>query len=198
MTVPFIAARGGPSSKRDRSSTLSRFDAMLIAKHLRHDRIRLEMETEPLTTDELEEFGPRATRVLQERVFQEIAEFLDQTARVGNATRLRKDLFDREKKAGTAMGGGLAMPHVRTMNVKDPTIAFLRSTPGLDFGAPDHLPVHVFLVLVAPPWDDRLYLKIYREAGTIFLRDDTLPNLLGARNTNDVFNFFRACDLAAD
>jgi mannitol/fructose-specific phosphotransferase system IIA component (Ntr-type) len=181
---------------RSTCSKLSR--SVLIARHLRNDRIRLEMETVPLTVDELEEFGPRAVRELQERVCTEIAEFLDATAQVGNATRLRKDLIDRERKAPTTMGGGLAMPHVRTMNVKEPTIAVLRSTPGLALAAPDGNPVHVFLVLVAPPWDDRLYLKVYREAGTIFLRDDTLPRLLAARHANDVFNFFRECDYAEE
>ncbi len=168
---------------------------MLIARHLRNDRIRLAMHTEPLTQDELEELGPRATRVLKERVLEEIAQFLDETGRVGNATRLFKDLYDREKKATMAVGGGLAIPHVRTMNVKEPTIALLRSLPGLAYGAPDGELVHIFLVLVAPPWDDRLYLKIYREAGELFLRSATLPHLLAARTENDVFNFFRASPL---
>ena len=71
-------------------------------------------------------------------------------------------------------------------------MAFLRSTPGLEFDAPDGRPVHVFLALVAPPWDDRLYLKVYREAAELFRRSDVLPWLLAARTPNDVFNFFRA------
>jgi PTS system fructose-specific IIC component len=162
-----------------------------IARHLRHDRVRLEMETAPLADEEREELGPRAVRELKERVIAEIAQFLDATANVGNATRLEKDLLNREKKACTAVGGGLAIPHVRTASVKEPIIALLRSTPGLDFDAPDGAVVHVFLVLVAPPWDDKLYLKVYREAGELFLRAETLPRLLAARTANDVFNFFR-------
>lgn len=163
----------------------------LIAKHLRHDRIRLEMHTEPLAPEELEELGPRAERVLAERIIHEVAEFLEHTAKVGNATRLEKDLVNRERKANTAVGHGLAIPHVRTMNVKEPTIALLRSTPGLMIGAPDGEPVHVFLVIVAPPWDDKLYLRVYREAAEIFLREETLPHLLEAATANDIFNFFR-------
>lgn len=165
---------------------------MLIARYLKNDRIRLEMHTRPLDDEEREELGERADKVLKERVLEEIADFLEETARVGNRSRLLTDLIHRERKACTAVGKGLAIPHVRTMNVKEPTVAFLRSTPGLGFDAPDGQPVHVFLVMVAPPWDDKMYLKFYREAAELFLRDDVLPWLLHAESENDVFQFFRS------
>ncbi len=165
---------------------------MLIARHLRHERIRMEMHTRPMSEDELEELGSRATRVQKERIIDEIAEFLDETARIGNKKKLLTDMIHRERKACTAVGRGLAIPHVRTLNVKEATIALLRSREGLDFDAPDHAPVHVFLVLLAPPYDDKLYLKVYKEAGELFLRDDVLPWLLAADSANEVMNFFRS------
>ncbi|MFG0319494.1 MAG: PTS sugar transporter subunit IIA [Planctomycetota bacterium JB042] len=164
---------------------------MQITRHLANERIRMEMHTRPLPAEEAEELGDRALKVLKERILGEVVEFLAETADVGNAKKLRTDLIHRERKACTAVGRGLAIPHVRTQNVKGPTVAFLRSTEGLDFGAPDGQPVHVFLVLLAPPWDDKLYLKIYREAAELFLRDDVLPYLLSAETENDVLNFFR-------
>jgi PTS system fructose-specific IIC component len=171
---------------------------MLIAQHLRHDRIRLEMETQPLDAEQLETLGPRATRVQKHAVLEEIAHFLETHARVGNAKRLFTDLDHRERKASTAVGSGLALPHVRTMNVKEPIVAFLRSTPGLLFDAPDGSVSHAFLVLVAPPWDDRLYLKLYKEAAEIFLRDDALPYLLRAQSETEILRFFRDPTVAAE
>src|SRR5690606_25013517 len=150
-----------------------------------------EMQTRPLSAEEVEELGPRAPRVLKERILEEIVEFLAETADIGNARKLLADLIHRERKACTAVGRGLAIPHVRTQNVKGPTVAFLRSTEGLEFGAPDGELVHVFLVLLAPPWDDKLYLRIYREAAELFLREDVLPFLMEAETENDVLNFFR-------
>lgn len=163
-----------------------------ISRLLRHERIRMEMETQPLTDEEREELGPRAVRVKKERILGEIAGFLAATGRVGNERKLLADLIHRERKACTAVGGGLAIPHVRTPSAKEPIAAFLRSTPGLEFDAPDGEPVHVFLALVAPPWDDRLYLKVYRELGELFRNEAVLPWLLEAESVNDVFNFFRA------
>jgi len=164
---------------------------MHIARHLKDDRICLEMQSSPLGDEEREELGARAVRVQKEAILGEVVEFLEERANVGNAKKLLTDLINRERKACTAVGRGLAIPHVRTANVKDPTIAFLRSTEGLEFGSPDALPVHIFLVLLAPPWDDKLYLKIYKEAGELFLRDDVLPYLLSAEKENEVLNFFR-------
>lgn len=165
---------------------------MLIARHLRDERICMEMRTRPMNEEELEELGPRAMRVQKERILEEIAEYLDETARVGNKKKLLTDMIHRERKACTAVGRGLAIPHVRTMNVKEPTIALFRSHEGLEFDAPDKQPVHIFLVLLAPPYDDRLYLKVYKEAGELFLRDDVLPWLLAAESPNEILNFFRS------
>jgi len=63
-----------------------------------------------------------------------------------------------------------------------------------EVAAPDGKPVHVFLVLVAPPWDDRLYLKFYREAADLFLREGALETLLAAKIESDVLEFFRKPD----
>ena len=82
---------------------------MLIAQHLRHDRIRLEMETQPLDAEQLETLGPRATRVQKHAVLEEIAHFLETHARVGNAKRLFTDLDHRERKASTAVGSTVSM-----------------------------------------------------------------------------------------
>lgn len=164
---------------------------MHISRHLKDDRIRMEMQTPPLSDEEVETLGVRAARTQKERVLTEIVDFLLESGEVGNPKKLLTDLIHRERRAGTAVGRGLAIPHVRTSNVKGPTVAFLRSTEGIDFEAPDGDPVHIFLVLLAPPWDDRLYLKIYREAAELFLRDDVMPYLLSAESPNDVLNFFR-------
>lgn len=165
---------------------------MLLSQHLRSDRILLEMSTRPLDEEQLEALGPRAVRVQKEAILAEIAEFLESCARVGNSKRLLTDLINRERKAGTAVGGGLAIPHVRTMNVKEPTVALLRSSEGLDFGAPDGEPVHIFLVMVAPPYDDRLYLRIYKEAAELFLQEHTLSWLLEATSESEILQFLRS------
>lgn len=165
---------------------------MLIPRYLRNEYVCMSMETGPLDDDEVDALGASATRVLKERILGEIVEFLSDSDAVGNPKRLLTDMINRERKACTAVGGGLAIPHVRTLNVKKALVALFRSQVGLEFEAPDQMPVHIFLVLLAPPYDDRHYLKIYREVGELFLREDTLMRLLRAETPSEIMNYFRS------
>jgi mannitol/fructose-specific phosphotransferase system IIA component (Ntr-type) len=59
-------------------------------------------------------------------------------------------LLEREAMGTTAMGWGIALPHVRSHVVNRTAIAFARLRSPLDFGAGDGAPVTAALLLVAP------------------------------------------------
>jgi len=141
---------------------------MRLTRYLKPAQIRLELRT--TTPPEVPEGWTRGRFVwsIKERVLAEIAELLAASGKVGNERKFYQDLLNRERKASTAIGGGLAIPHVRTLQAKDFILAFARSTPGVEFDAPDGAPVHFFFGVVAPPHDDRLYLDVYRRIGEIF------------------------------
>jgi mannitol/fructose-specific phosphotransferase system IIA component (Ntr-type) len=101
-------------------------------------------------------------------------------------TKLRSDLENRERKATTGIGGGIAIPHVRTMQAKEFTICFARSTPGLEFGAVDGQPVHLFFGVVAPPYDDKLYLEVYKTIGELLSEEATREALMKAESEHEV------------
>lgn len=63
---------------------------------------------------------------------------------------LLKTLLAREAVGTTALGKGIAIPHVRSMVVESTAVAFARLPEGLDFAAPDGAPVEVVYLLVAP------------------------------------------------
>jgi mannitol/fructose-specific phosphotransferase system IIA component (Ntr-type) len=64
--------------------------------------------------------------------------------------RLVEMLLRREKVASTAVGNGLAIPHARSVEAGG-TVAVMGLSPGgVAFGAPDGLPVHVFVAMVSP------------------------------------------------
>jgi len=57
----------------------------------------------------------------------------------------------REELVSTAIGKGVAMLHPRHMHpnkIKEPTILFGRSVEGVEFDAPDDLPVNLFFMLL--------------------------------------------------
>jgi mannitol/fructose-specific phosphotransferase system IIA component (Ntr-type) len=163
---------------------------MNLRRHLDPRSIELGFRIE---TDDLDPEMPPSKRLglVKERVIGKLAELLEASGRVSKRTKLHLDLLNREKKAGTALGRGIAMPHVRTRQARDLVMAVAVSHEGVDFGAPDGRPVHAFLALVAPAYDDRLYLKVVRHLAELFVADSEAwgprEALLHAEYAEDVY-----------
>jgi mannitol/fructose-specific phosphotransferase system IIA component (Ntr-type) len=157
-----------------------------FTRHLRAAQVKLELEA--AAPVEFPEGWSRERRIwsVKERALAEIADLLDASGRVANRTKLLADLVNRERKATTAIGGGIAIPHVRTMQARDFALCLARSGPGVEFDAPDGELVHIFVGVVAPPYDDRLYLEVYREIGTLLSRAEARAAILGARDAHEV------------
>jgi len=133
-----------------------------ISKYLKPDLIKLDLETQVELDPETGEVSPRQLREAKERLIREMVTVMETSGRVGNPSKLITDLCNREKKASTAIGHGIAVPHVRTYQAKELIIAIGRSRDGIEFGAPDGEPVHLFFAMAAPPYDDALYLKVFK------------------------------------
>ena len=170
---------------------------MNLARRLSPELIQLELTSRDLPAEEREEI-PREKYVLaqKEKILTELVELLMRSGRVGNRNKLLTDLFNREKRAGTGLKMGIAVPHVRTPQVKEFLFAFARSTGGLEFDCLDEKPAHLFFVLVAPPYDDSTYLKIYKKLATAFnfAGEDLLREFLEASDEGEILRAMRRLD----
>jgi PTS system fructose-specific IIC component len=152
--------------------------------------IRLEMLTrlrpDGDVPEDFDPLGPRNVERIRFGVIEEIADLLDTTGQTGNRTRLSRDLYNREKRAGTAVGQGIAFPHVRTLQVKSFVMAFARSREGLPFDSPDQEPVRLFFAMAAPPYDDRTYLRVYRSLATLLLQPEYFERFLSIEDPGEI------------
>jgi len=77
-------------------------------------------------------------------------------------------LMEREKKASTGFGNGVAIPHVKHTAAKELIGLVARSRQGVEFTALDREPVYVFFLLISPPDRPAEHLKamenIFRSA----------------------------------
>jgi PTS system fructose-specific IIC component len=111
---------------------------------------------------------------------------------VANQAKLFKDLDHRERKATTGIASGVAIPHVRSMQVKHFVMGFVRAPqPGWPFLSLDGEPTRFFFLLASPPWDDRLYLQVYRELAAVIQDEETMEALGRAADVQEVMNAFR-------
>jgi mannitol/fructose-specific phosphotransferase system IIA component (Ntr-type) len=123
---------------------------------------------------------------IKEAVLRELVELLDKSGKVANKSKLLTDLLNRERKASTAIGQGLAIPHVRTLQARDFIIAFARSSAGIDFDAIDGQKVHIFFCTVSPPYDDSLYLNVYKNIAVFMSNEQRRKTLFEAEDAHEI------------
>lgn len=76
----------------------------------------------------------------------------------------------REKEGTTALGSGLAIPHVFFDGLPGIHLVIVRHAAGIDFGALDGEPTRVLICFLAPPFMREEYLSVLRHVASA-LRD---------------------------
>ena len=164
---------------------------MEISRHLKTDLIKLELETRIEPDPETGELTKRLLREGKVQLLTEMVRLMEEYGRVGNPTKLINDLYNREKKASTVIGHGIAVPHVRTYQAKEFIIAVGRSIEGIEFDAPDHEPVHLFFCMTTPQYDDRLYLQVFKALAENLKFDYFREQLMAAEEEYDIIRAFK-------
>ncbi|MDD2714509.1 MAG: PTS sugar transporter subunit IIA [Candidatus Wallbacteria bacterium] len=124
----------------------------------------------------------------KEGMIQELIDFiLPKTNLIRNQKKLFRAILERERKASTGIGMGIAIPHGRTFETRDFLMVLGISAEGRDFQALDNLPVHLIFLMSAPPDNDTKYLKVIRELSAS-LRDDAVrESLIMAENPDTAY-----------
>lgn len=160
---------------------------MRLTRYLKEDYIRVDLdEGLALENEDGEPLSKRQVLDLKREVISRLVDLLDLSGRAGNPTKLLNDLFNREKRASTAVGSGVVIPHVRTMQARELAMAVGISRRGLPWGAPDRQPVRVFIAIVAPPYEDRAYLQVYRRIGELFSDPTSAAEILDAEAPGEI------------
>jgi PTS system fructose-specific IIC component len=167
---------------------------MNVLRFLRPECIKLDLDFVPSEAVEDETDIQRAKRQHKdkERILGELADLLAQSGQVANRSKFYRDLVNRERKATTAIAPGIAIPHVRTMQVRSFIMGFARAAgEGIPFESLDGEPTRLFFLLASPPYDDRTYLAVYRELAELIKDEESFAALQEARVPQDVFNVLR-------
>ncbi len=163
----------------------------MLGRLLREENIILDPEEPPLP-EGVEPGTPRALRIRQEWLLEVLVTLMENTGKVGNASKLLTDLLNRERKASTVLGRGVAFPHVRTMQARAVTAAAVVSREGFDLDAPDGVPIHLVLGLVSPPYEDQAYLRLYKRLGELLGSDHLIQSLRTIREPGEVVRLLGA------
>lgn len=86
----------------------------------------------------------------KESVLQELVRCAHGAGAVREPELLIETLAMREKLGVTALGKGVAVPNARSLAVPDPRLVVARASKGIDWKAPDDLPVQIVLCVLSP------------------------------------------------
>ncbi|MBJ7379557.1 MAG: PTS sugar transporter subunit IIA [Polynucleobacter sp.] len=100
-------------------------------------------------------------------------------------------LNDREALGSTALGAGVAIPHGRIKGLKQSCAAFFRLPQGIEFQAPDQLPVSILIFLLVPEKATQDHLEILSTIAQLLSDTTARETLQQELDPNKVSQFIR-------
>ncbi len=118
-------------------------------------------------------------------VIRALARIVSGAGRTADPDRLADDAITREGTAPTGLAGGIAIPHCRTEAVDEPTLAFVRLSPKVEFGAKDG-PADLAFLIAAPAGGDATHLQILTKLARALVKPDFTAGLRAASTEQEV------------
>ena len=116
---------------------------------------------------------------------QEILERVATDGYLRNKLRAFDELMEREQLATTAIGGGMAIPHVFTDEARRPLLIMARSKEGVHFDSLDGNPVHIMFVAMAPRKDKDLFINMLYHLVRFLKVSENFNDLMEAKTIED-------------
>jgi len=144
----------------------------------------------------LDFFLPRAFRMdLESReplgAIRELCDAAAAEKNIPDAPLLFNAVADRERTKATAIGQGIAFPHARLTEIASPRVVMGLSHGGIDWDAPDGLPVRWVFMILTPADDLESQVTILAELAAAMSRPALPEKLLAAKTGSDAWEFLR-------
>ncbi len=124
-----------------------------------------------------------ATR--KEEVFTEMARLLASQGKVSDEQAFIKDLWAREELGNTGFEEGVALPHAKSAAVCNPAVAIGISRNGIEYGAEDGKPSHIFFMIASPDGGANHHIEVLAELSGKLIEEGFIAKLLAAKTPAD-------------
>jgi len=121
----------------------------------------------------------------KEAVIRALAGIVGDAGRATDAAQLADDALAREATAPTGLNGGIAIPHCRSAGVEEPTLAFARLSPRVEFGAKDG-PADLAFLIAAPAGGDASHLKLLAKLARALVKPEFTDSLRAATTPDQI------------
>ncbi len=124
-------------------------------------------------------------------VLAELAENAFRTNLVADRQRFFDKLVERERMSSTAIGEGIALPHLRTPSdtvVREARIVIGTSEAGIDFNSLDSKPIHLIFLPISD--SEVVHLRIIAKLSQLLREQRRVETLKMLKSRKDFVSFF--------
>lgn len=122
----------------------------------------------------------------KKRLFEEIAERIQQDYPEITARSVFNRLLAREKLGSTGLGQGIAIPHARLEGAPDIIGVCLTLDKGIEFDAPDNQDVDLVFALLVPENEEQEHLNTLATLAGLFQNADFCREVRAARTAPEL------------
>lgn len=122
----------------------------------------------------------------KDRALEYLATLIEAIPDLGVEGGITEKVIAREQAHNTGIGKGWACPHARSAMHGDIVCSLGWSPAGIDYGAPDGLPVHMVVMYFVPETQKNSYLKEISSLARAIQTQPELQDLKSLEDLNDV------------
>ena len=123
----------------------------------------------------------------------QLSQVLATAPQIKNASELTEEILKREELMSTAIGKGIAIPHVRLSSVTDLVMAVgICRKPVSDYQTIDDQPVDLIFMIAAAYNQHSLYLKTISHFCGKLKQEGLHENIINAKDSQEVFSLLMA------
>ena len=147
---------------------------MTVSDVLKSDRIALHLKSD-----------------MKESALKELTELLYKSGALTDKDAFLNDVLTRESISTTGIGNGIAIPHGKSANVLETTVAIGRCEKELEWESVDDKPVN-FIVLLAVNENDRtgVHVRLLSQMARKLASEETCRRLVDAKTAEEITSIF--------
>ncbi len=125
----------------------------------------------------------------RKEAIEKISLFCEESTGI-SASTLAEKFMDRENLDSTGFGNGVAIPHAKIPNLKNPMVAVARFSDGIEWDAIDGEPVKVAIALIMPDGDEaNTHLQVIAQLSRKLVHQETIDTLVNEVDSMKLYNF---------
>lgn len=147
---------------------------MNVSEVLKKERIALDLEAKS-----------------KEEALAALTELLYKSGVLADRDGFMKDVLGREEVSTTGIGNGIAIPHGKSANVSETSVAVAKLKNEVEWQSVDDKPVK-FIVLLAVNENDRtgVHVKLLSQMARKLASEETCKRLLEAKSGEEIVDIF--------